>query len=212
MRLLLADDHAGFRRDLRELLAGQGIAVAGEAANGSSAIRLARELKPELTVIDALIPDTGGVDATEAILGEDPDARILILARAADDEREVLDALLAGACGYLLKDADAAELLTGVRAAGEGHATISPAIATRLVARLREQRRRERAQATPKPLTRRESDVLRLLAQGHENSAIAAELAISRATVKTHVAHLLAKLGLDNRVQAAVFAVRHRIV
>ena len=157
----------------------------------------------------------GGVDATQAILDEDPNARILILARSADeDEREVLDGLLVGACGYLFKDAAEAELIAGVRAAVEGDTVISPAIATRLVARLREQRRRERVQAQPKPppLTRRERDVLRLLAQGCENSAIADELLISRATVKTHVAHLLRKLGLDNRVQAAVFAVRHGIV
>jgi DNA-binding NarL/FixJ family response regulator len=215
MRLLLADNHTTFRRELRELLERHCVVVAGEAPNGSGAIRLARELKPDLTVIDLSIPDMGAVDATQAIVDADPNARILILARSADeDEREVLDAVLAGACGYLFKDAEADEIVAGVRAAVEGDAMISPAIATRLVARLREQRRRERVQAppTPPPLTRRERDILRLLARGRENSAIAAELVISPATVKTHVAHLLKKLGLDNRVQAAVFAVRQGIV
>jgi DNA-binding NarL/FixJ family response regulator len=102
MRLLLADNHTTFWRELRELLERQGV-VAGEAPNGSGAIRHARELKPDLTVIDLSIPDMGAVDATQAIVDEDPNARILILARSADeDEREVLDSLLAGACGYLL--------------------------------------------------------------------------------------------------------------
>ena len=211
--LLLAGDHAGFRRDLRKLLGSNGLLVAGEASNGASAVRLARQFKPDLTLIDLSLPDMGGVDATQAIVDDDPNARILILARSADDEREVLDALLAGACGYLLKDAEADEIVAGVRAAVEGDAMISPAMATRLVARLHEERRRECVPASPElpPLTRREREVLRLLAQGRENSAIAAELVISSSTVKTHIAHLLAKLNLDNRVQAAVFAVRHGI-
>jgi DNA-binding NarL/FixJ family response regulator len=215
MRLLLADGHTPFRRDLRDLLEGYGFDVAGEAPNSSSTIRLVRELRPDLTVIDLSLPDMGGVEATQAILDDDPNARILILALSAEeDEREVLDALLAGACGYLLKDAELDEIVEGVRAAAEGGAVISPALATRLVSRIREERRHERVQAPPKPppLTSRERDILRLLAQGRENSAIAAELVISPATVKTHVAHLLDKLGLDNRVQAAVFAVRHGIV
>jgi DNA-binding NarL/FixJ family response regulator len=213
--LLLTSDHTTFRRDLRELLERDGFIVAGETPHGSGAVRLSRELKPDLTLIDLSVPDMGGVDATQAILDADPSARVLILARSAEeDEREVLDGLLAGACGYLFKDAEPDEIIAGVRAAVEGEPLISPAIATRLVERLREQRRRARVQAPPKPppLTRRERDVLRLLAQGCENSAIADELVISRATVKTHVAHLLRKLGLDNRVQAAVFAVRHGIV
>jgi DNA-binding NarL/FixJ family response regulator len=212
MPLLLADDDATYRRELRELLESFGFVVGAETINGFDAIRLARELEPELTLLDLSIPEMSGVDATQAIVDEDPDARVLVLARSTDlDERAVLDALLAGACGYLLKDADPAEIVAGVHAAVEGDAMISPAMATRLVVRVREERRRQRLEAVPElpPLTRRERDVLRLLAQGRENSAIAEELVISRATVKTHVAHLLHKLGLENRVQAAVFAVRH---
>jgi DNA-binding NarL/FixJ family response regulator len=215
MRLLLADDRTTGPGDLRELLRGSGFVVAGQAPNGASAIRLARELKPDLTLIDLSMPDAGGVDATQAIVDADPNARILILARSADDdEREVLDALLAGACGYLFKDSPEAEIVAGVRAAATGDTLVSPAMAMRLVALLREQRVRERVQAPPKspPLTRRECEILRLLAEGRENKAIAAELVISPATVKTHVAHLLRKLRLDNRVQAAVFAVLHGIV
>jgi two-component system nitrate/nitrite response regulator NarL len=213
MQLLLADDHTLFRRGLRELLEGYGFGVIGEASNGSSAVRLARELRPDVIVMDLSMPGMSGVEATEAILEEDRGARILVLTISAGEE-EVLDALLAGACGYLLKDAEVAEIVAGVRAAAAGDTTISPAVATRLVGRLRAQRRTERLQALTKlaPLTVRERDILRLLAQGRQNSVIAAELVISRATVKTHVAHLLDKLGLDNRVQAAVFAVRHGIV
>jgi DNA-binding NarL/FixJ family response regulator len=120
---------------------------------------------------------------------------------------------VAGACGYLLKDAEVAEIVAGIRAAAAGDAMISPIVATRLVARLREESRRERvaAPAAAPPLTGRERDILRLLTQGRGNAAIAAELIISPATAKTHVAHLLDKLGLDNRVQAAVYAVRHGV-
>jgi DNA-binding NarL/FixJ family response regulator len=216
MRLLLADPHTLFRRELRRSLEDSGIAVIGEAPNGASAVRLARELKPDVTVIDVSIPGMDAAEATQAIVDEDPAARVVVLTVSAAEEKDALDALLAGACGYLRKSAEGAEIVAGVRAAAAGDTIISPAVATRLVSRLREQRRAERLQEAsppkPPPLTARERDILRLLAQGRENSAIASELVISPATVKTHVAHLLDKLGLENRVQAAVFAVRHGIV
>jgi DNA-binding NarL/FixJ family response regulator len=213
MRLLLVDDHTMFRHELRRLLQLHGFDVIGEAANGAAAIRLARELDPDVTIMDLNMPGLDGVETTQAIVDAAPGARVLVLTISASDD-EILDALLAGACGYLLKDAGVAEIVTGIRAAAAGQAMISPAVATRLVGRLREQRRHERVQAPPKPppLTSRERDILRQLAQGRENAAIAAELVISPATVKTHVANLLDKLGLENRVQAAVFAVRHGIV
>jgi len=120
MRLVIADDQDTFRRDLCGLLERYGFVVAGEAPNGTSAVPLARELKPDLTVIGLSVRGIGGVDATQAIADENPDARVLVLARSADyDEREVLDALLAGACGYLLKDAEAAEIVAGARAAAK---------------------------------------------------------------------------------------------
>jgi DNA-binding NarL/FixJ family response regulator len=177
-------------------------------------VRLARELKPDLTLIDLSMPDGSGVEATQAIVDEDPNARILVLTRSVDDEREALDALLAGACGYLSKDSQQDEIVAAVQAAVEGDTIVSPAMVTRLLRELREQRRLEHVQAPPKPppLTSRQLEVLRLLAGGRENSAIATELSISPSMVKVHVTHLLKKLGLENRVQAAVFAVRHRIV
>jgi DNA-binding NarL/FixJ family response regulator len=213
MRLLIADDHTGYRRRLRRILESSGLYVVGEASTGSQAVRLARELDPDLTVMDMSMPQMGGAEATHMILDQDPAARILVLT-ITDEGDDVLDALLAGARGYLLKDAKDEEIVAGVRAAVAGDSIISPSVATKLVSRVREERRAERIMVLPKPppLTSRERDILRLLAQGRENSAIAAELVISPATVKTHVAHLLDKLDLDNRVQAAVFAVRHGIV
>ena len=213
MRVLIADDHTMFRVELRELLEDRGYSVVGEALTGASAVRQVRKLRPDLTLIDAAIQGLGVVDATQAILDQDPTSKIVVLT-VADDDEYALDALLAGACGYLIKHAGNGQLVAGVRAATSGDAMIPPAVATRLVARVREQRRAQRVDAPPKPppLTARERDILRLLAQGRANSAIAAELYISPATVKTHVARLLGKLKLDNRVQAAVFAVRHGIV
>ena len=215
MRLLLADPDTSDRWDLRELLEGYGIVVAGEATAGSDAIRDARRLKPDLTLIDVSISDMPPDEAVQAIVDADRKARVVMLAHSlADSERELLDCLLAGACGYLFKDSEAAEIVAGLQVATRGPVTVSPSMATSLIERLREQRRRERDRSLPKPprLTRREREILKLLSQGRENSAIAAELFISPATVKTHVAHLLDKLDLDNRVQAAVFAVRHGIV
>ena len=209
MRLLLAHDDQPLRRDLRQMLAGFGFDVVAEAPHFDAA-RMARRVRPDVTVIDL---SNGAVEAVEEIIDNDPTAQVLAIAESEEDE-EVLDALLAGASGYVLGNAAAAEIVAGVRAAAAGDALVSPAVATRLVLRLREQRRAERVAAPPKPppLTARERDILKLLAQGRENSAIASELVISPATVKTHVAHLLDKLDLDNRVQAAVFAVRHGIV
>jgi DNA-binding NarL/FixJ family response regulator len=212
MPLLLAD-HTTYRRELRVLLEAHAVVVAEEVDSGMAAIRRARDLAPTLTVVDLGLPDLGGVEVTEAILFDDPGARVLVLAGShTRDQRAVLDALIAGACGYLVKGAPAETIVAGVRAAAAGKELISPIVATRLVARYREQRRARDAEPPGSPpLTRRERDVLRLLAQGRPNSAIAAELRISRSTVKTHVARLLEKLELENRVQAAVFAVRHGI-
>jgi DNA-binding NarL/FixJ family response regulator len=213
MRVLLADDHVLFRSGLRRLLEGFGFDVVGEASNGGAAIELAHELNPDVTVMDLNMNGVGGIGATQAIVDANPSARVLIVTITAGDD-EILDALIAGACGYMLKDAPATELVAALRAAADGDATITPAVTARLLERLRAQVIAQRVDPPPKPppLTARERDILRLLAKGRENAAIAAELTISPATVKSHVAHLLAKLGLENRVQAAVFAVRHEIV
>jgi two-component system, NarL family, response regulator DegU len=214
VRVVVADDHGLFRRGLKRVLEQRGMVIVGEASNGKAAVQLTRELRPDVVVMDFSMPIMDGVEATRQILAEDPSARVLMLTITAD-ETPVLDAMLAGACGYQLKDASAADLVYGVRAAAAGQAMISPRIAAHLVKRLRDT-------APPKPveapeeqaadLTTREVEILRLVAEGKENSQIAGELYISPKTVKNHVANILGKLSIENRVQAAVFAIRTGIV
>jgi len=212
--VLVVDDHALFRRGLRELLAAHGFAVVGEASNGIAAVRLAAELRPDVVVMDLEMPGMDGRAATEAIVGADLPSRVLILTMS-DSGADVLTSITAGACGYLLKDAEVAEIVAGVRAAAAGESMISPAMVGSIVRRLRE---RERAAASAGPagaaahLTQRELEVLSLVIEGRENGEIAAELHLSASTVKRHVTALLEKLGVENRVQAAVYGIRHELV
>jgi len=187
--------------------------IVGEAANGSAAVELKRDLQPDVVVMDFSMPVMNGMEATRTIV-EDPTARVLMLTITADEE-SVVDAMLAGACGYQLKDASPVDLVYGVRAAASGHSMISPRIAAHLVKRLRET---NPVSEEPRPaqdtsdLTIREVEILRLVAEGKENSQIAGELYISPKTVKNHVASILGKLSIENRVQAAVFAIRTGLV
>jgi DNA-binding NarL/FixJ family response regulator len=207
------DDHALFRRGLRRLLEHYDLEVVGEASNGRAAVQLTAELTPDVVVMDLSMPTMAGLEAIRRIVGAGMPSRILVLTITAE-EHEVLDALLAGACGYLLKDALSEDIVAGIRAAVDGDSMISPRLAGKLVMRLREADR----QAASGPckldadLTMREIEVLKLMAHGKENSTIAQELYISRNTVKHHVASILEKLALENRIQAAVAAVRSGIV
>ena len=209
-RVLLVDDHALFRMGMRKLLQAEGIDIVGEASNGRDGVRLARELTPDVVIMDLEMPVMDGVEATRRLLAAQEDAAVVVL--TATDGDEPLDALLAGASGFLLKNAGAPEIAGAVRAAAEGESSICPSVAGRLVERLRmleaERRRLQSAQDAQIALTARETEVLRLLAAGRDNSAIAGSLFISPSTVKHHVAAILDKLGVDNRVQAAVEAVR----
>lgn len=209
-RVVLVDDHALYRRGLRRLLEEHGFAVVGEGSHGRAAVQLAAELRPDVLVCDLSVPLMDGVEAIARIVGADPAARVLVLTMSTDGDA-ILDALVAGACGYLLKDARAEELVRSVQAAAAGECAISPRVAARIVARLREV---GRARPAPMPdgLTEREVDVLRLLATGKENAAIAQELYLSPKTVKNHVSSILGKLDIDNRIQAAVMAVRQGLV
>jgi DNA-binding NarL/FixJ family response regulator len=209
--VVLVEDHVLYRRGLRRLLEQHDIDVVGEASHGRAAVQLASELRPDVIVTDLSMPLMSGVEAIGRIVAADPEARIVVLTVTGEDD-EVLDALLAGACGYLLKDASAGEVVAAVHAALAGDSMISPRIAGRLVARLRETGRARAERELDVDLTTREVEVLKLIAHGKENSAIAQELYISPKTVKNHVASILEKLAIENRIQAAVAAVKSGLV
>ena len=212
LRVLVVDDHDLFREGLRNLLEEQGVNVVGEAANGQTAIRLASELAPDVVVMDLNMPGLTGVETTRRLVGVVPLTRVLVLTISADDE-DVMNAVMAGACGYLLKDSSIQDLIAGIRAAATGESLISPQIAAKVLQRLRSQATSEDAAATIQAeLSNREIEVLKLIANGKDNAQIARELFISPKTVKNHISNILMKLQIDNRIQAAVYAVRSGIV
>jgi NarL family two-component system response regulator LiaR len=210
--LLIVDDHDLFRTGLRNLLEEQGVEVVGEASSGQEALQQVRELAPEVVLMDLNMPGMGGVEATREIARIAPLTRVVVLT-ISDRDGDILDAIVAGACGYLLKDASIDELIRGISAAALGESLISPQIAAKVLRELRATRpaphTTERLRTA---LTERELDVLRLIANGKDNSQIAAELHISAKTVKNHISNILMKLQIENRIQAAVYAVRSGIV
>jgi DNA-binding NarL/FixJ family response regulator len=210
LKVLVVDDHELFRRGLIGLLEERGIEVVGEAALAADAIRLAAEIGQCVVLMDLSMPGMSGIEAVQRLAAAAPLARALALTVLADDQH-VIEALLAGACGYVVKDATIDEIVEGVRAASRGEAMISPRIASRLVHRLREPETVE-ARLTGGDLTPRELEVLELLARGLDNSEIAGVLYLSQHTVKNHVSSILIKLQVENRVQAAVRAVRSGMV
>jgi DNA-binding NarL/FixJ family response regulator len=212
LRVLLVDDHDLFRTGLKNLLEEQGVQVVGEAPNGQTALRLAPELVPDVVIMDLNMPGLSGVETTRHLTATAPLARVVVLTISVDDE-DVMDAVMAGACGYLLKDASIEDLLTGIRAAAAGESLISPQIASKVLQRLRSQGKSVDAAATIRAeLSDREVEVLKLIANGKDNAQIASELFISPKTVKNHISNILMKLQIDNRIQAAVYAVRSGIV
>lgn len=212
LRVLLVDDHDLFRAGLRNLLEEQGVVIVGEAGQGADAVRIVRELAPDVVVMDLNMPSMGGVEATRHISAVAPLTRVLMLT-ISDDDGDVMDAILAGACGYLLKDSSIQELMTGIRAAARGESLISPHIAAKVLQRVRATSTQPEIAATIRSeLSDREIQVLKLIANGKDNALIAAELHISPKTVKNHISNILMKLQIDNRIQAAVYAVRSGIV
>jgi DNA-binding NarL/FixJ family response regulator len=212
VRVVVVDDHDLFRTGLRNLLEEQGVNVVGEAAEGQTAIRLASELAPDVVIMDLNMPGLTGVETTRKLAGIAPLTRVVVLTISADDE-DVMDAVMAGACGYLLKDSSIQDLIAGIRAAAAGESLISPQIAGKLLQRLRSQSTSEDAAATIRAeLSDREIEVLKLIANGKDNAQIARDLFISPKTVKNHISNILMKLQIDNRIQAAVYAVRSGIV
>lgn len=207
IRVLIVDDHALFRRALREHLEASGLDVVGEAEDAASAVALSAETEPEVVLMDIWMPGGSGIDATRRLRATVPDTRVLIMTVSTEEE-VVAEAILAGACGYLLKDAGGDEILAAIVAAAAGESALSPRIASVLIQRMREREPPATDDGDRPALTRREREVLSLVVEGKDNNDIAAELVISAETVKTHVSSILVKLKADNRVQAAVKAVR----
>ncbi len=205
IRVLIADDHSVVREGLRMFLGRDPeLAVIGEAADGEEAVRLARQLRPDVVLMDLLMPLMDGIAATSAIRSELPETEVIALTSVLESAA-VVGAVKAGAIGYLLKDTQAHELRRAIKAAAAGQVQLSPQASAYLV-------REVRAPETTGALTEREAEVLRLLAQGQSNKEIAQTLQIVEDTVKTHVKHILSKLGVQSRTQAALCAMRLGLV
>jgi len=207
--VLIVDDHAVVRQGLRTFLELQDdLEVVGEAGDGGQALAEAERLAPDVVLMDLAMPGTDGVTAIRALRERVPDTRAIALTSFSDDER-VFGAVRAGAAGYLLKDSQPAELVAGIRAVAAGQALLSPAVAARLLEEMADGDPRPASDEATAALTPREREVLTLIARGHANKRIALELGVAEKTVKTHVGHVLAKLGVTDRTQAALWAVRH---
>jgi len=210
IRVLIADDHAIVRKGIRALLATEpDIEVAGEAENGQEAVAQAETLQPDVILMDLVMPEMDGIEAIRRITARQPSASILVLTSFAADDK-VFPAIKAGALGYLLKDSGPEELVQAIRQVYQGESSLHPTIARKL---LQELSRPPEPSTAPDsdlvdPLTEREVEVLRLVAQGQSNREIADQLIISEATVRTHVSNILSKLHLASRTQAALYALR----
>jgi DNA-binding NarL/FixJ family response regulator len=207
IRVLVADDQELIRDGLASVLARQDdIEVVGTAADGAEAVRAARELRPDITLMDIRMPGTGGLDATRQLLGEEPPPTRVVVLTTFDEDDLVVRALRAGASGFLLKDLPRQQLVEAIHAVHAGELRLAPTITRRLVERHLERRTDPDRERTLQRLSERETDVLRLVANGATNTEIAAELYLSESTVKTHVGHLLQKLGVRDRVQLVIVA------
>jgi DNA-binding NarL/FixJ family response regulator len=212
VRVLLVDDHDLFRTGLRNLLEERGVQIAGEASTGAEAVRLVREVAPDVVIMDLHMPGMSGIEAIRQIASIAPLTRVLVLT-ISDQDDDVLHAILAGACGYLLKDSSVDELIRGIEAAAVGESLVSPSIAGKVLQQVRARAASpDLAEIVRAELSQRELEVLKLIASGRDNAMIAAELHISPKTVKNHISNILMKLQIENRIQAAVYAVRSGIV
>jgi len=206
IRVLIVDDHAIVRQGLRMFLATDPeLEIIGEARDGAEALRMALQLQPDVVLMDLLMPVMDGIQATAAIRREAPGVEVVALTSVLEDAA-VVDAVRVGAIGYLLKNTEAHELRRAIKAAAAGQVELCPEAVARL---LREVRTPDRSAES---LTERETDVLRLLAQGMSNQEIARALNVGEQTVKSHVSHILAKLGVPSRTQAALYAIRVGLV
>jgi DNA-binding NarL/FixJ family response regulator len=209
IRVVTVDDHRLFRSGLGEILAEHGIQVVGEAATGEEAVKVVDETAPDVVVMDLNMPGMSGIDATRLIRDRKPSSRVIVLTISAN-ANDVVEAVLAGAAGYMLKDASLREIADGVVEVAAGGSLLSPAIAAGLLDHVRTGRRMPVDRQGE--LTDRELEVLALMADGKSNQRIAEELFISIDTVKNHVSSVLSKLEVENRIQAAVEAMRRRLI
>jgi two-component system, NarL family, response regulator LiaR len=205
IRVLIADDHGVVREGLRAYLELEpDIAVVGEARDGQEAVRRVAELSPDVVLMDLLMPTMDGVQATQLIKQQKPETHVIVLTSFVDEDR-VVPAIRAGATSYLLKDIGAPDLARAIRGAHAGQAQLHPEVARRLMQQVTAPRKPDAAA----DLTEREREVLQLVAQGRSNKEIARDLVVSERTIKGHVSSILGKLGLQDRTQAALYAVRH---
>ncbi|GIV96155.1 MAG: DNA-binding response regulator [Herpetosiphonaceae bacterium] len=207
--VLIVDDHQVVRQGLRDFLELQDdIEVIGEAGTGAEAVEVASRILPDVVLMDLVMPGIDGVEATRRIKAISPTTQIIVLTSFSDDEK-VFPAIKAGAISYLLKDVSPLELARAIRAAQRGEAVLHPEVAAKLMQEFSTPKPQEQS---PEALTEREMDVLKLIARGHSNKEIAEILIISEKTVKTHVSNILSKLHLQDRTQAAIYALRQRLV
>jgi NarL family two-component system response regulator LiaR len=208
IRVLIADDHAVVREGLRAFLALQeDVEVVGEAADGDEAVQAVSRLEPDVALVDLVMPRVDGIEAIARIRAQRPQTRVIVLTSFVDEDK-MLPAVRAGAVGYLLKDVQPQDLVSAIRTVHGGGTLLHPTVVDELV---REVSRDDEA-PTSNPLTAREREVLALIARGRANKAIAFELGVAEKTVKTHVSNILGKLGLTDRTQAALYAVREGLV
>ena len=205
IRVLIADDHSVVRQGLRMFLAlDEELDVVGEATNGIEALELARQLSPDVVLMDILMPEMDGIAATEAIRRELPNVEVIALTSVLEDKK-IFDAIRGDAIGYLLKDTESEKLCEAIRAAAAGQVQLSPEVAARLMHEVS-------APESPETLTERETEVLQAVARGLSNQEIADLLVISEATVKTHINNILGKLNLPSRTRAALYALKIGLV
>lgn len=209
IRVLVADDHAIVRWGLRALLASEpGFDLVGEAADGAEAVQLATQLNPDVILLDMVMPHMDGLETIDALKAQNPRVRILVLSSFADDDK-VFGAIKTGALGYLVKDCTPQEVLRAIREVARGEASLHPTVARKLIRELNQEP--GSLSSAGEPLTEREIEVLRLVAQGLSNQEIADSFVISERTVRTHVSSILGKLHLASRTQAALYALRQGI-
>jgi DNA-binding NarL/FixJ family response regulator len=208
--VVVIDDHVLFRTGLRELLQQEEIQVVGEASSAEVGLEVIQRQAPDVAIMDLSLPRMSGHEAIRQVAAMAPGTQVLVLTISANED-DVTEAVLAGACGYLLKDASVGDIVAGVRAAAAGESMVSPRMAKTLLRQLRRYEQNDR-RPTIESLSVREKEVLRLVVDGKDNSAIAKELFISPYTVKNHISNILLKLHVENRLQAAVCAVRDSLI